>query len=84
MIPAQAKPDTKEIEDQLDHILRSRAFASSQRSQRFLQYVVNKSLSDDPPAKEFAIAVDVFDRDSSYDPSVDATVRVQAGNWFRK
>jgi TolB-like protein/Tfp pilus assembly protein PilF len=79
MIPAQAKPDTKDIEDQLARILRSRTFAPSLRSQKFLQYVVGKSLSDDPPPKEFAIAVDVFDRDTSYDPSVDATVRVQAG-----
>jgi len=80
MIPAPAKPDTKTIEEQLDRILRSRAFSASKRSQRFLRYVVDKSLSDSAsPPKEFAIAMDVFDRDSSYDPAIDATVRVQAG-----
>lgn len=80
MIPAQAKPETKRIEGQLDRILRSRIFAASLRSQKFLRYVVEKSLSDsDSPPKEFAIAMDVFERDSSYDPAIDATVRVQAG-----
>jgi TolB-like protein len=79
MIAAEAKPAIKDIEDQLGRILRSKVFASSQRSQTFLKYVVHKSLSDGPPPKEFVIAVDVFERDSSYDPAVDATVRVQAG-----
>ena len=80
MLSGQIKPDTRAIEDQLDRILRSRTFAASRRSQKFLQYVVDKSLADPgSPPKEFAIAMDVFERDSSYDPSIDATVRVQAG-----
>ncbi len=35
--------------------------------------------SRDESLKEFAIAVDVFERNDSYDPSVDATLRVEAG-----
>ena len=33
----------------------------------------------DEPLKESIIAMEVFDRGSSYDPSIDATVRVEAG-----
>jgi TolB-like protein len=35
-------------------------------------------LANSPP-KEYAIAVDVFERGTEYDPAVDATVRVEAG-----
>ena len=70
----------EEIRAQLARILASRIFASSHRSQRFLSYVVEKSFDSDSDAlKEYTIAVDVFERDASYDPSIDATVRVEAG-----
>lgn len=68
------------VRAQLDRILSSAQFANSQRSQRFLRHVVEASLSSaDESLKEYAIAVDVFGRDISYDPAVDATVRVEAG-----
>ena len=55
-------------------------FATAQRSQAFLRYVVERSLTDAPaPLKEFSIAMDVFARGHDYDPSIDATVRVEAG-----
>ena len=69
---------------QLERILASHAFAGSQRSQSFLRYVVKRSFgaSDDASEetlKEYTIAVEVFERDASYDSSIDATVRVEAG-----
>ena len=74
------KPTTPEIEEELDRILSSKVFAAAQRSQAFLRYVVERSLTDTPgPLKEFSIAMDVFARDQDYDPSIDATVRVEAG-----
>jgi TolB-like protein len=74
------KPTTPEIEEELDRILGSKVFASAQRSQAFLRYVVERSLTDAaPPLKEFSIAMDVFARGDDYDPSIDATVRVEAG-----
>ncbi len=70
----------EEIRAELERVLASAPFANSNRSQRFLQYVVESSLNNqDESLKEFAIAVDVFERSDSYDPSVDATVRVEAG-----
>jgi len=80
MVDNEIKPTTPEIEEELDRILSSKVFATAQRSQAFLRYVVERSLTDAPPAlKEFSIAMDVFARGDDYDPSIDATVRVEAG-----
>jgi TolB-like protein/tetratricopeptide (TPR) repeat protein len=80
MVDNGTKPTTPEIEEQLDRILSSKVFAAAQRSQAFLRYVVERSLTDAPhPLKEFSIAMDVFARGHDYDPSIDATVRVEAG-----
>jgi len=80
MVNNGTKPTTPEIEEELDRILSSKVFAAAQRSQSFLRYVVERSLADAPgPLKEFSIAMDVFARSSDYDPSIDATVRVEAG-----
>ena len=73
-------PSAEDVQVELERVLASAPFANSNRSQRFLRYVVESSLKNrDEFLKEFAIAVDVFERDSSYDPAVDATVRVEAG-----
>ena len=83
LVPTEAtsvSPTTEEIRAQLARILASRIFAGAQRSQRFLSYVVEKSFDPGSDAlKEYTIAVDVFERDASYDSSIDATVRVEAG-----
>jgi TolB-like protein len=80
MVDNDTKPTTPEIEEELDRILSSKVFAAAQRSQAFLRYVVERSLTDaPPPLKEFSIAMDVFARGDDYDPAIDATVRVEAG-----
>ena len=80
MVDSETRPTTPEIEDELERILSSKVFATAQRSQAFLRYVVERSLTDArPPLKEFSIAMDVFARGHDYDPSIDATVRVEAG-----
>ena len=73
-------PPANPAHAQLERILNSRAFAGAHRSQLFLRYIVDHAL-DHPgePLKEYSIALDVFDRDASYDPAVDAAVRVEAG-----
>jgi TolB-like protein len=73
-------PNPALVRSQLERILASAPFANSARSQRFLRYVVEGSLNNSEDSlKEYVIAVEVFDRDPSYDSSVDATVRVEAG-----
>src|ERR1700761_7291211 len=76
---ASAVTQPQEVRAELERILASTPFAGSHRSQRFLRYVVENSLDDAHESlKEYAIAIEVFERDSSYDPSIDATVRVEA------
>jgi hypothetical protein len=73
-------PAPNTVHSQLERILTSVPFSKSNRSQQFLRYVVGNSLEElNESLKEYAIAIHVFDRDTSYDPAVDATVRVEAG-----
>lgn len=73
-------PNPTAIRAELERILSSMPFAASHRSKRFLRYIVENSVeSSHESLKEYAIALAVFERDVSYDPSVDATVRVEAG-----
>ena len=79
-IPSPSLPLDIPVRVQLDRIVASQVFAGAHRSQLFLRYVVDHSIAHPAePLKEYSIALDVFDRDDSYDPAVDATVRVEAG-----
>ena len=69
-----------EVRGQLDRLLASAAFAGSARLSRFLRYVVERTLAGEGDRlKEYAVGVDVFDRDEAYDPRLDSLVRVEAG-----
>lgn len=68
------------VRDQLDRIVKSGAFAQSQRRRRFLEYIVGEALAGrGDRLKGYAIARDVFDRDEAFDPNIDPVVRVEAG-----
>lgn len=70
----------RSVHNEMDQILRSKAFTRAHRSQLLLRYIVERSMVEPEwPVKEYSIALEVFGRDASYDPSVDATVRVEAG-----
>jgi TolB-like protein len=46
---------------------------------RFLRFIVERTLAGDGERlKEYVIGIEVFDRDTSYDPRVDSIVRVEA------
>jgi adenylate cyclase len=63
----------------LEKILSSPVFARSKRQQRFLRYVVTQSLDGNTARlKGYAIGVEVFDRAPTFDPMLDAIVRVEA------
>ncbi len=79
MLAQPTTVDRAEANQALKRVLGSRVFARAERSRRFLSYLVESALKEPPNAvKEYTIALDVFDRDNSYDPSIDATVRVEA------
>ena len=70
--------DAAVVREELERILSSRIFAAAGRSRLLLPYVVERSLAGAAP-KEYEIAVEVLGRDASYDPEINATVRVEAG-----
>ena len=73
----QGQTDAEGVIEQLDRILRSPIFITARRSQMFLRFVVERSLTQSAP-KEYEIAVEVLGRDNTYDPEIDAAVRVEA------
>src|SRR5690242_21870134 len=67
------------VRAQLDRILASARFARTTRLGRLLRYVVERTLDGGADAlKEYSIAIAVFDKPESFDPRLDAIVRVQA------
>src|SRR5580704_10571856 len=69
----------RSIEEHLQRILVSKAFATSARMSRFLRFAVERALrGESEQLKEYVLGVEVFDRRPSYDPRVDPIVRVEA------
>ena len=70
----------EQVAAQLDRILASKGFANAGRLSRLLRYVVERTLAGEADQlKEYAVGVEVFDRDDKYDPRLDSIVRVEAG-----
>src|ERR1700747_3186517 len=77
--PPQVSPE--KVREELGRVLSSSEFRTSKRSQEFLRYVVEHTLSGRADMlKERTIGIEVFGRSTSYEPSDDATVRVKAGD----
>ncbi|TWA84778.1 TolB-like protein [Azospirillum brasilense] len=72
------------IEAALARVLGSRSLRGSARGRRFLQFIVQEALAGRANRiKAYTIAMDVFDRDASFDPLLDPVVRIQAGRLRR-
>jgi hypothetical protein len=64
---------------QLDRILSHPLFENSDRLSRLLRYLVEQDFASRAgEIKEYAIGLDVFDRDASFDPRQDSVVRANA------
>lgn len=64
----------------VERVLDSQTMIQAERLRRFLGYIVEHALGGQSGSpNQFAIAVDVFDRDQDFDPTIDAIVRVEAG-----
>ncbi len=69
----------EEVRSHLARIFASPAFRASKRCHRFLEYVVTQTLEGKAATlKERTLAVEVFDRSSSWDSGDDTIVRVGA------
>lgn len=81
---ASEAPDEEACRVQLRRILASPAFDATERDRRFLAYVVEESLAGRADRiKAYTIALEVFERDASFDPQTDPIVRVEAGHLRR-
>lgn len=64
---------------QVEKILSSEGFARSERLSRFLRFTVDQALDGKAgELKEYVLALEVFDKDPSFDPRLDTSVRVEA------
>jgi len=76
-IPQRVPADA--VRAQVGRILASEYFVRSERLSRFLEFTVEQTLAGRAEQlKEYPIAVEVFGRKDSFDPRIDAIVRVQA------
>lgn len=70
-----------EVEEELERICSAVHFRTSKRACEFLRYVVRVALDGRMDSlKERSIGIDLLGRDTSYDPSSDAIVRVRAND----
>ena len=72
-------PSPADVSAQLARILASPDFAQALRLQKFLTYVVEETLAGRGGLlKEYSIALEVYDRDDSFDPRTNSIVHVEA------
>jgi hypothetical protein len=73
------------IQDQIQRILRSDEFRTSESLRRLLIYLAEKSASGEADQlKEYVIAIDGLGKPSSYDPQHSSAVRIQIGRLRQK
>ena len=78
VVPPERDAD-RASREQLDRVLASGTFRQVDRLKRFLNFIVTETLAGrGDQLKEYVIGVQVFDKDSSFDPRADPIVRVQA------
>jgi TolB-like protein/Tfp pilus assembly protein PilF len=78
-VPKESNSLEEPVRRQLSKILKSKTFRQVDRLQRFLTFIVEEALSGRGDVlKEYPIGVDVFGKESSFDPRMDPIVRVQA------
>jgi TolB-like protein len=72
------------VREQLVRIVGSGEFQGSERTRRFLRYVVEEGLAGRADRiKAFSVAVAAFDRDETFNPQTDPIVRIEAARLRR-
>src|SRR6187397_720417 len=76
---AEAAPvSSAQVHNQVERILDSPLFASSESLRAFLRFTVERTLEGrGDELKEYVIGVEVFRRGAQFDPRLDSIVRVQ-------
>jgi adenylate cyclase len=74
----------EQVHAQLDHIVASPEFRVPERLRKFLRYVVETTLAGHAEQiKAYTIALEVFERDETFDAHADPVVRIEAGRLRR-
>ncbi|MGJ5817546.1 tetratricopeptide repeat protein [Paludibaculum fermentans] len=74
-----AVPSAADIRSQLAQVIASRAFARSERQQKFLRHTVEAAVEGRAEVlKESTLGVEIFNRGSDFDARADNIVRVEA------
>ena len=77
--PALGQGWEKLVQQQLERILGSATFRQVDRLRRFLKFVVLESIAGrQDELKEYVVGIQVFGKETSFDPRSDPVVRVQA------
>jgi len=77
--PGLDKESQKAIRQYLDRLLASTTFQQVDRLKRFVSFIVSEALAGRrDQLKEYVIGVQVFGKETSFDPRTDPIVRVQA------
>ena len=70
---------------QIQRILQSKTFRTSEVHKNLLSYLAEKSLAGEADSlKEYTVGLDVFAKPSSYDPRQESTVRMHVGRLRQK
>jgi len=70
---------------QVQRIIQSKAFRTSEVHRNLLQYLAEKSLSGNADSlKEYTVGLDVFAKPDSYDPRQESVVRMHVGRLRQK
>ena len=73
-------PSAREVVEEVQRVLHSQRFFKAEALRNFLGFIVERTLQGHADElKESVVAMEAFNRGSSFDPRLDAFVRVQAG-----
>src|SRR5215470_15521748 len=73
------------VREQVERLLQSKTFQTSEVHRRLLQYLADRTLADDADRlKEYTVGLEAFGKPPTYDPKHDSIVRLQMGRLRQK
>ena len=73
------------IREEIDRLIQSKTFQTSEAHRRLLQYLAERTLAGDADRlKEYTVGLEAFGKPPSYDPKHDSIVRLQVGRLRQK
>jgi len=77
--------DQEAIRGQVERLLQSKTFETSEAHRRLLQYLTEETLAGKADRlKEYTVGIEAFGKPASYDPRQDSIVRLQVGRVRQK